>query len=117
MRITRAGEPPYLDLPGGGVDPGEDAPTALVREFGEETGLLIAAGRVLARVAQFMRMESGEPVNNRGTLFEAALVGDGAALKVEDDHELVWLEPLDAISRLRLDSHAYAVAAWLRRPA
>jgi 8-oxo-dGTP diphosphatase len=35
-------------------------------------------------------------------------------LKVEDDHALVWLEPQAAIKALRHDSHAWAVAAWIR---
>ncbi len=35
-------------------------------------------------------------------------------LKVEADHELVWITPHDALRRLRHDAHAWAVAAWLR---
>jgi 8-oxo-dGTP diphosphatase len=62
-----------------------------------------------------MRMENGEPVNNRSALFEARVVGEDPGLKIEDDHALVWLEPLDALRRLRHDSHAWAVAAWLRQ--
>lgn len=114
VRVTRDGEPPYLDLPGGGVDPGEDLEAALVREFGEETGLVVAAGRLLARCRQFMVMESGEAVNNLSALLEARLTGEDPALKIEDDHALVWLAPLEAVSCLRLDSQAWAVAAWLR---
>jgi 8-oxo-dGTP diphosphatase len=35
-------------------------------------------------------------------------------LKIEADHELVWLAPLDALLQLDRESHAWAVAAWLR---
>ena len=35
-------------------------------------------------------------------------------LKCEDDHTLVWMKPEVAVTRLRHDAHAWAVAAWLR---
>jgi 8-oxo-dGTP diphosphatase len=35
-------------------------------------------------------------------------------LKIEEDHELVWLAPFDALLRLDRESHAWAVVAWLR---
>ncbi len=111
--IRRDGQ--YFDLPGGGIDPGETPEQAVVREFGEETGLRVAPVRVLGRASQFMRQEDGSPANNRSTLFEARWVAAAPELKVEEDHELQWLEPLEAISTLRHDSHAWAVALWLRR--
>lgn len=114
VRVTRGAEPPYIDLPGGALDAGEDDPAALVREFGEETGLIVTPARLLVRAFQLMRMEDDEPVNNRSALFEVTPAGEDPSLKIEHDHQLVWLEPLEAVRRLRHDSHAYAVAAWLR---
>ena len=114
VRVERAGEAPYVDLPGGALDPGEDEAAALVREFGEETGLRVRPGRLLARAGQFMRKTDGERVNNRCALFAAEAAGEDPSLRQEDDHTLVWLEPLDAITRLRHEAHAWAVACWLR---
>jgi 8-oxo-dGTP diphosphatase len=105
----------HYDLPGGAVDPGEDVAQALVREFGEETGLVVAPVQRLGVARQYFHMLDGEPVNNLCTLFEARVLGDDPGLKIEDDHTLEWLEPLEAIANLRHDAHAWAVAAWMRR--
>lgn len=114
--VTRS-DGAYYDLPGGGIDAGETAAEAVVREFGEETGLKVEPIRVLGRADQFMRQESGAPADNRSTLFEVTAVGDDPALKIEDDHDLRWLDPLQAIATLRHDSHAWALSLWLRRGA
>ena len=42
------------------------------------------------------------------------ITGEDQALKIEADHELVWLAPEEALTRLRHDSHAWAVLSWLR---
>ena len=34
-----ASKPPWLEIPGGGIDPGEDSATAVARELYEETGI------------------------------------------------------------------------------
>jgi 8-oxo-dGTP diphosphatase len=104
----------WWDLPGGALDPGEGDAEALVREFGEETGLKVRAGRLLTRASQYMVKSDGQPVNNLSGLYIAELEGFDPALKVEDDHALGWVEPLEALKRLRHDSHAWAVTVWLR---
>lgn len=104
----------YFDLPGGALDPGEDEAEALKREWGEETGLVVAPARLLGRGSQFMLKVDGEAVNNRAALFEARIAGADPALKIEDDHELRWLDPLEAVAALRHPLHAWAVALWLR---
>lgn len=116
VHIQRAtGEPAYHDLPGGGVDPGETDEQAVLREFGEETGLRVRVTALLGRASQFTVLENGEPANNRSALFALALEGEDAALKVEDDHALQWLGADRAVVDLRHDSHAWAVALWMRR--
>ena len=113
VRITRGGEA-YIDLPGGALDPGEDDAAAMVREFGEETGLVVAPLRLLGRADQYFLTKEGEAVNNRAALFEARATAEDPALKIEDDHELRWLDPLEALAALRHPAHAWAVALWLR---
>ncbi len=113
--VEKPGYPPWCDLPGGALEPGEDDAAAMVREFGEETGLTVAPVALIGRADQYFVTTDGEPRNNRQALFEARLVREAPALKLEVDHALAWLAPLEAIARLRHDSHSWAVALLQRR--
>jgi 8-oxo-dGTP diphosphatase len=115
VRVEKPGHPAWLDLPGGALDPGEDEAQAVVREFAEETGLKVAAGRLYARADQFFINTDGEPYNNRGAFLTLSIEGEDPSAKIEHDHTLTWLEPQAALTSLRHDAHAWAVAAWLRR--
>ena len=114
VRVSKPGLGAWLDLPGGALDPGEDDAKALEREFGEETGLLVRAGRLIVRADQYFRKTDGEPVNNRSGIYRANAAGEAEGLKIEEDHELVWMTPEDAALMVRHDSHAWAIVAWLR---
>lgn len=104
----------WRDLPGGALEPGEDDAAALVRELGEETGLVVRPGEPVARADQYFLKTDGAPVNNRQGVYRATAVGEDATLKIEADHTLEWWDPVEALKVLRQDSHAWAVAAWLR---
>ena len=117
VRVTKPGMAPWLDLPGGALEEGESDEEAMVREFGEETGLIVRPGRLIGRADQYFRRDNGDPVNNRSAIFHATLEREAASLKCEDDHELVWLEPGEAMAGVRHDSHAWALLAARRRPA
>lgn len=114
-QVTKPGKPPYFDLPGGAVDGDETEQQAVVREFGEETGLVVEAGALIETVSQLFLKSDGQPVRNFGGVYVVQVTGEAPGLKVEDDHKLVWLDPRDAVVALRHDAHAWAVAAWLRR--
>lgn len=104
-----------LDLPGGGLDPGEAAAQAAVRECGEEAGLVVDLdAEPFVHADHYFLHNDGKIRNSRGAFFAGRKVGEDAALKIEDDHRLVWLDPAEAVVRLDRDSHAWAVAAWLR---
>ena len=113
VRIDR-GEDSYLDLPGGARDGDETEREAVVREFREETGLRVAADVRLTEAAQFVDKTAGRAVNNTGGFWTLRLLDPTPSRKIEDDHELVWLDPVDALSGLRHEAHAWAVAVWLR---
>ena len=114
VRVERE-DGPYFDLPGGGVDGEESEVQALVREFAEETGLSVAPLNRIAEASQYFNRSTKEPVNNVGGFWTASVIAENPDAKCEDDHTLVWLDPTFALSRLRHDSHAWAVAVWLRR--
>lgn len=114
VRIEKPDGAVWVDLPGGGVDPGETPEQGVVREFGEEAGLKVAVRASFALADQFFVNTEGEAWNNRSAFFTLDLEADDSSLKIEEDHTLIWLSPLEAIACLRHDSHAWALAAWLR---
>ncbi len=116
VRVDR-GEASYYDLPGGAVDGDETEEQALVREFVEEMGMTVRPLARIAEAAQYFLKSDGAPINNVGGFWIAEQVSLDPASKVEADHQLVWLHPHAALSELRHDAHAWAVATWLRRNA
>ena len=117
VRVTKSGHAPWLDLPGGAIDEGESEAEALAREFGEETGLAVRIGAPITRADQFFINTDGQAFNNKAGFFEVAIERETPKLKIEDDHELVWLASFEAVKRLRHEAHAWAVIAWLRASA
>lgn len=115
VRVTKP-KGAYIDLPGGAIDPGETEAAALIREFAEETGLKVQPSEAIACASQYMLKSDGRAVNNVCAFWTAEVVsGPDPALKVEADHDLVWLAPEEALLALRYDAYAWALLAWMRR--
>ncbi|MEI4485337.1 NUDIX hydrolase [Frigidibacter sp. MR17.14] len=94
---------PEFQLPGGGIDPGEQPIPALTREIYEETGWSAAVERRLGAFRRFTYMPEydrwaeklctvylARPVLRRGPPTEAG-------------HEAVWMRPGDAIAAVGND--------------
>jgi 8-oxo-dGTP diphosphatase len=116
VRIAWRRGGPKFDLPGGGLDPGESPARAAVRECGEEAGLEVSiTGEAFVRADHYFVSDESRSHNTRGWFFAARFEREAPELHIEDDHSLVWLEPLEALRALDRESHAWALTAWLRR--
>jgi len=107
----------YSYLPGGHVDPGEASESACQREFLEETGLVVNAGRCLL-VNELIFTQNGKPRHEITTVFHVELAAaennlttDPPLVQSREDHiEFRWV-PLASV--VGLDVRPACIRAWL----
>jgi 8-oxo-dGTP diphosphatase len=95
-------------LPGGGVDPGEAPDEAIVREGREECGFILRAGVLVGRAIEICYADDEQKHFEKDSFFVTAEV-IGVGVKEEADHELLWLDPAQALEALSHASHRWAV--------
>lgn len=95
-------------LPGGGQNNGETPAQAAVREADEECGLRVELGEMLGTADElvFAAAET-KYYRKRCVFFSARFIRceEGG----EEEHQLIWLKPEDAVSLLSHKSQAWAV--------
>lgn len=67
--------PPLWWLPGGGIEFGEAPEDTLVREFFEETGLLVRDPRLLTVTSDLRHRDNGDKIHTVRIIFNVALAG------------------------------------------
>ncbi len=101
LLLTRQEAPaPELQLPGGGIDPGESPLTALHREVFEETGWRIARPRRLGCFRRFTFMPEYDLWAEKICTIYLATPVRPLAAPTEPDHMALWMAPEDAARKL-----------------
>ncbi|EEE38207.1 hydrolase, nudix family [Rhodobacteraceae bacterium KLH11] len=115
LLLTCQTEPgPDLQLPGGGIDPGESPITALHREIYEETGWLIAAPRRLGAFRRFTYMPEYDLWAEKVCLIYRARPVRRLGPPTEAFHEALWMETADAVHLLGNDGDAHFAQRYLQ---
>ena len=119
LLVTRQLSPgPDLQLPGGGIDPGESPLPALHREVYEETGWRIAAPRRIGAFRRYTFMPEYDLWAEKLCHIYMARPLRRVGPPLEAGHEALWLPAADAAAGLGNagDRHfAARLAAWMRR--
>ncbi len=94
LLLTHQATPaPELQLPGGGVDPGESPVRALHREVLEETGWVIARPRRLGAYRRFTYMPEYDLWAEKLCAIYLAFPVRSLGPPAEVDHEPIWASP------------------------
>ncbi|SDI78797.1 NUDIX hydrolase [Lutimaribacter saemankumensis] len=91
---------PELQLPGGGIDPGESPLAALHREVFEETGWKIGSPRRLGAFRRFVYMPEYDLWAEKLCTIYMAYPVRQLGLPTEPDHSTVWTTPRIAAKEL-----------------
>jgi len=111
LLLTYQGDPHFeIQLPGGGIDPGEHPLNALHREVFEETGWRIAQPRKLGTFRRFTFMPEYDLWAEKLCHIYLARPIRPHGPPTEPGHMAIWLEPQDAVSGLYNDGDADFVA-------
>ncbi|WP_375260320.1 NUDIX domain-containing protein [Palleronia sp.] len=102
-----------LQLPGGGIDPGEGAVRALHREVYEETGYRIKSPRRLGAHRRFVWMPDYRMYAEKVCHIYLARPTLRISAPIEPEHEAIWMEAEEAVRRLSIPGDARFLKALL----
>lgn len=101
LLLTHQADPwPEVQLPGGGIDPGEHPIAALHREVFEETGWSIARPRRLGAFRRFTFMPEYDLWAEKLCIIYSALPVRPLGPPVEPGHTALWMSPDLAVKEL-----------------
>jgi 8-oxo-dGTP diphosphatase len=111
-RVAIVRTPEGTFLPGGGIEHGETAEDAVVRETLEECGFVVDAGKPIGCAREIVwSVHDRHYVAKESQFFHVSVRGYGR--RTEEDHELLWATAGEALDRLSHGSHKWAVTRAL----
>ena len=99
-------DPPLWWLPGGGIDFGEAPEEALIREFAEETGLLVSDPQLVGVTSDERRRDNGERLHTVRILYTVALTGGSLRHEAEGTTDLARWFGLAEVGDVNLADYA-----------
>ena len=114
LTVQRAKVGPEVQLPGGGIDAGEQRLPALAREIREETGYSALVGRHVGTFREFVWMPEYGSHAEKICHVHLARPGPCMGPPMESDHSVLWLSPRAALAALANDGSRRMLALWLR---
>jgi 8-oxo-dGTP diphosphatase len=106
---------PELQLPGGGIDPGESPQVALVREVMEETGYAIHGLRRIGMFHRFTYMPEYDLHAQKQCHIYTARLGPRRSEPTEEGHSAVFLPWAEACEMLAVSGDRHFVSRWLKQ--
>lgn len=79
-------------LPGGGLDPGENEITGLGRELREEMGVVLLKAEFMCRAGQYLYSRHYQKHFRKIGAFYRVDVEQPIRLRMQDGHELLWMD-------------------------
>ena len=102
-------------LPGGGIEEGENHEECIIREFKEETGFEVEVKQFIGKASNYRFAVGLNGYYHLIGFNYLVQLKERTAEPIEEDHELLWMEPKECADSMYLEHQAWAVKEALRK--